>query len=89
MTDFNNNLFKNVRETEKLEELSGERGQAKKKGAIRLDDFRELLMLPPKLQSTQLASNPTANDFNKLQTDLNNIHQVLYSLSTTIQKRLI
>lgn len=89
MTDKQNNLHKQLRESEAIEELSGERGKEKNKGAIRLEDVRELLMLPPTLQSSQVANNPTAADYNKLQADLTNIHQVLSSLSASIQKRII
>lgn len=89
MMDKQNNLHKQLRESEAIEELSGERGKEKNKGAIRLEDVRELLMLSPTLQSSQVSNNPTAADYNKLQADLTNIHQVLYSLSASIQKRII
>lgn len=89
MMDKKNNLYHPLRESEAIEELSGERGKDKKKGAIRLEDVRELLMLSPTLQSSQVSNNPTAADYNKLQADLTNIHQVLSSLSASIQKRII
>lgn len=89
MMDKQNNLHKQLRESEAIEELSGERGKEKNKGAIRLEDVRELLMLSPTLQSSQVSNNPTAADYNKLQADLTNIHQVLSSLSASIQKRII
>lgn len=89
MTVLNNNIHNLIRKTEAIEELSGERGQEKKKGAVRLEDLRELLMLSPALQSSQVSNDPTTADFNKLQADLTNIHQVLFSISTAIQKRII
>lgn len=71
--------FERIRE--KLEKLTGERGDtAKSLSAIRRSELRAL----PALQSSQVTAAPTAAEFNALQADVAAIFAVLARMSNTL-----
>ncbi|HJV52794.1 MAG TPA: hypothetical protein VJ652_15105 [Noviherbaspirillum sp.] len=69
-----------ARMSERLELLTGERGDATKaKSALRRTELRPLASLT--LQSKQVSAAPTQADFNALQKDVANIMEALTRLS--------
>ena len=71
--------FERIRE--KVEKLTGERGDtAKSLSAIRRSELRTL----PALQSSQVAAAPTAAEFNALQADVAALFAALARMSNTL-----
>ena len=68
---------------EKVEKLTGDRGDATKPlSAIRRTELRALASLT--LRSKQVASAPTAAEHNALQTDVKNIFDALQRISNLL-----
>jgi uncharacterized protein YlxW (UPF0749 family) len=65
---------------EKVEKLTGERGDATKTlSAVRRGEFTALAGMA--MQSTQIASSPTAAHYNALQADIATIFELLQRIS--------
>jgi predicted nucleic acid-binding Zn-ribbon protein len=68
---------------EKLEKLTGERGDANKTlSAVRRQELQALASLT--MQSTQVAAAPTQAEFNALQADVEIIFKTLASISNRL-----
>jgi hypothetical protein len=68
---------------EKVEKLTGERGDAAKPlAAVRRGELRALASLS--LRSRQVSSAPTAADFNALQADVASIYEALARISNLL-----
>ena len=68
---------------EKVEKLTGERGDASKSlSAVRRSELRTLASI--KMTSQQVSTTPTAAQFNALQTDVANIFEALSRISNAL-----
>lgn len=77
-----------VRMREKVEKLTGERGDiAKSLSGIRRAELRPLASLT--MMSTQVAAVPTMEEFNALQTDVANIFDALQRISNQLGTAVI
>ena len=73
--------FERIRE--KVEKLTGERGDASKSlAAIRRSELRTLASIA--MQSNQVTTTPTAADFNALQADVASIFDALARISNVL-----
>lgn len=83
-----NNDFEQIRKEfdrvkEKVEKLTGERGDAARSlAAVRRLDLRTLASV--KIQSAQVSAAPTAADFNALQRDVATIFAALQRISNSL-----
>lgn len=70
--------FERIRE--KVEKLTGERGDANKTlSAVRRGEFTALAGMA--MQSTQIGASPTADDYNALQSDIATLFALLQRIS--------
>lgn len=77
-----------VRMREKVEKLTGERGDIEKSlSVIRRSELRPLASLT--LMSTQVLAAPTMEEFNALQTDVANIFDALQRISNQLGNAVI
>jgi len=81
--DANDNAAAFERIREKVEKLTGERGDASKSlAAVRRGELRTLASLT--LKSSQIASTPTQADYNALQADVATIFNALSRISNAL-----
>lgn len=81
--DANDNAAAFERIREKVEKLTGERGDASKSlAAVRRGELRTLASLS--LKSSQITSTPTQADYNALQADVAMIFNALSRISNTL-----
>lgn len=81
--DANDNAAAFERIREKVEKLTGERGDASKSlAAVRRGELRTLASLS--LKSSQISASPTQADYNALQADVATIFNALSRISNTL-----
>lgn len=81
-----NTRFDPQRLQEDLEVLCGKRAGSRKKAAVRIEDFTEVLNLP-QVQTATLTAAPTLANFNSLLGDVRALNKALKALAQAIQVR--